>query len=108
MAGAFTPWGRSGDGAGAPGSSNGMAIAALACGIAGLFVLEIILGPLAIIFGAIALRRAGLGAGRRGMALAGLILGIIDVLALILILSVSPNHTFNWHAAGQLASFASR
>jgi hypothetical protein len=100
MAGAFTPWGRSGDGAGTPGSSNGMAVAALACGIVGLFVLEIILGPLAIIFGAIALRQAGHGAGRRGIALAGLILGIIDVLAIIVILAIAPNHTFTWHAAG--------
>jgi hypothetical protein len=74
--------------------SNGMAIAALVCGIIGLFIFEVILGVLAIIFGGIGLSRANRGAGRRGMALAGLILGAIDVVLFIVILAVSAKHHF--------------
>ena len=37
----------------ARGGANGLAVAGLVCGIVGLFVLNIILGPLAVIFGGI-------------------------------------------------------
>jgi len=79
-------------GPGTQSRSNGMAIAALVCGIIGLFIFEVILGVLAIIFGGIALSRANRGAGRRGMALAGLILGAVDVVLFIVILAVSAKH----------------
>jgi hypothetical protein len=79
-------------------ASNGMAIAALVCGIIGLFIFEIILGPLAIIFGGLGLRNANRGSGRKGLAIAGLVLGIIDVLVLILIVAVASSHGFSWHA----------
>ncbi len=81
----------------APGTrtgSNGLAIAALVCGIVGLFIFEIILGVLAIIFGGIGLSRANRGAGRRNMALAGIILGAIDVVLFVVILAVSAKHHF--------------
>lgn len=81
-------------GPGTQSGSNGMAIAALACGIIGLFIFEVILGALAIIFGGVALSRANRGAGRRGMALAGIILGAIDVVLFIVILAVSAKHHF--------------
>lgn len=58
---------------------NGFSIAALCCGIVGLFVAAIPLGICAIIFGAI-----GRSKGKPGMATAGMILGIIDI-ALVLI-----------------------
>jgi hypothetical protein len=74
--------------------SNGMAIAALVCGIVGLFIFEVILGVLAIIFGGIGLSRANRGAGRRGMAWAGVILGAIDVVLFVVILAVSAKHHF--------------
>ena len=96
MSRTFTRWGMAGDGGG-PGRPNGLALASVLCGIAGLFVLEFILGPLAIIFGGVALARANRGAGRRGMALAGLILGIIDVV-LIFVLLASARNRFGWHA----------
>ena len=75
--------------------SNGLAIAGMVCGIVGLFFANIILGPLAIIFGGIGLSRANRGASNRGMAMAGIILGIIDIVVWILVLAlVSSKHHF--------------
>ena len=65
---------------------NGLAIASLVCGIIGLLIFGVILGPLAAIFGGIALSRANRGASGKGMAIAGLVLGLIaTILAIILI-----------------------
>jgi hypothetical protein len=77
--------------------SNGPAVAALVCGIVGLFIFNFILGPLAIIFGGVGLRRASRGAGRRGMAWAGIVLGIIDILIIVALFAAAPHHTFSWH-----------
>lgn len=74
--------------------SNGMAIAALVCGIVGVFIFEVILGVLAIIFGGIGVSRANRGAGRRGIAWAGVILGVIDVVLFLVVLAVSAKHHF--------------
>lgn len=73
---------------------NGLAIAALVCGIVGLLIANIILGPLAIIFGAIGLSRANKGAPRKNMALAGLILGIIDIVIIVIIIAVASSNGF--------------
>jgi Domain of unknown function (DUF4190) len=81
-------------GPGVQSRSNGMAIAALVCGIVGLFIFEVILGALAVIFGGVGLSRANRGAGRRGLALAGIILGAIDIVLFIVILAVSAKHHF--------------
>ena len=64
------------------GGGKGMSIAAMVCGIVGLFIGGIILGPLAIVFGAIGMKRDG-----RGMAITGLITGIIASLWSILIIA---------------------
>ena len=64
------------------GGGKGMSIAAMVCGIVGLFVGGIILGPLAIVFGAIGMKRDG-----RGMAITGLVCGIIASLWSILIIA---------------------
>jgi hypothetical protein len=56
--------------------------------------------PLAIIFGGVGLRKASQGAGHRGMAWAGLVLGIIDVLLFVVLIVVAANGHgthFNWH-----------
>lgn len=68
---------------------NGLAVAGLVCGIVGAvfglipwtFWLAWILGVLAIVFGAIGRRRADRepAAGKRSMATAGLILGIVAI-----------------------------
>ena len=63
--------------------NNGFAIAALICGILGFVVPG--LGLLSIIFGAIGLSRKG-----RGMALTGMILGIVNLIA-VAIFYISEN-----------------
>jgi hypothetical protein len=69
---------------------NGLAIAGLVCGIVGLLFAPVILGPLALIFGLIALNKAKSGAGHRGMAIAAVVLGVIDiVLFLVLVFAVA-------------------
>ncbi|MDT0389022.1 DUF4190 domain-containing protein [Streptomyces dubilierae] len=79
--------------------TNGMAIASLCCGIVGLFILNIILGPLAIVFGVVA-RRQGAGNGA-GMAKAGIILGIVAVVLWLVMLAVaSSNGGFSWYVGG--------
>ncbi len=57
----------------------GFAVAALVLGILSLFIFPFVCGPLAIIFGGIALKRASNNPNKegRGLALAGLIIGII-------------------------------
>ncbi|MYV98768.1 DUF4190 domain-containing protein [Streptomyces sp. SID3343] len=72
--------------------SNGMAVAALTCGIVGVFLFNIILGPLAVIFGAVGLRRSRAGARNAGMAKAGIILGIVDIALFVLLLILAANN----------------
>lgn len=77
--------------------TNGMAIAGLVCGIVGIFVLNVVLGPLAIIFGAVGLRQAGARNGA-GMAKAGIILGIVDLVLFFVLLAVAAsNGGFSWY-----------
>ena len=74
---------------------NGMGTAALVLGIIGVVLFfaiwpPFILGILAIIFGAVGLGRAKRGvATNRGVAMAGLVLGIVAVLAPLLIIVFS-------------------
>ncbi|NEB78843.1 DUF4190 domain-containing protein [Streptomyces sp. SID14478] len=77
--------------------TNGLAIAGLVCGIVGLFFLSIILGPLAIIFGSVGLRQK---AGGGGMAKAGIILGVIDVILFIVVMIVAASNGFSWYIGG--------
>jgi|TARA_B100000767_G_C19422758_1_gene392677 hypothetical protein len=64
------------------GNGKGMSIASMVCGITAIFFGGIVLGPLAIIFGAIGLKRDG-----RGMAITGLICGILASLWTILVIA---------------------
>ncbi|GAB4027168.1 hypothetical protein GCM10028773_57800 [Spirosoma koreense] len=72
-----------------PGQTSGLAIAALVCGILSFFLLGIVLGPLAIIFGGVALSkiRKEPGLKGRGMAVAGLVLGIVATVILLVVLA---------------------
>ncbi|KUN35494.1 DUF4190 domain-containing protein [Streptomyces longwoodensis] len=79
--------------------TNGLAIASLCCGIVGLFFLNIVLGPLAIVFGVIARRQAGARNGA-GMATAGLVLGVIDVVLFFVLLAVAANGGMSWYVGG--------
>lgn len=70
---------------------NGLAVAGLVCGIVGILILNIILGPLAIIFGGVALSKANKGAPRKTMALWSLGLGIFDVVLFIVLIIAFNN-----------------
>jgi len=71
---------------------NGLAIAGLVCGVVGLFVASIILGPLAVVLGGVGLSRANRGAGHKGMAIAAIVLGIIDIVLWVVLLAVAANN----------------
>ena len=72
--------------------TNGLAIAGLVCGLVGTLFFNIILGPLAIIFGGIGLSRANRGARHRGMAMAAVILGIVDLIIFAVLIVVASKH----------------
>ncbi|MGW0611699.1 DUF4190 domain-containing protein [Streptomyces sp. NPDC002788] len=59
--------------------TDGMAVASFVLGLLGLLVLNIFLGPIAIVLASVALWR---GTERRGRALLGLGLGVADLLVL--------------------------
>jgi peptidoglycan/LPS O-acetylase OafA/YrhL len=72
-----------------PTISNGLATAAMVCGIVGVVLfftiwIGVILGILAIVFGAVGRSRADQGAPNKGQATAGLWLGIVAVLVSVL------------------------
>jgi hypothetical protein len=73
---------------------SGLAVAGLVCGIVGLLILPIVLGPLAIIFGGVALRRTG-----SAMAKWAIGLGVADILLMIVLFAVAADNggSFTWH-----------
>jgi hypothetical protein len=72
--------------------SNGLAIAGLVCGIVGLLFFNVILGPLAIIFGGIGWSKANRGAKHRGMAIAAVVFGIVDLIIFGVLLAVAAKN----------------
>lgn len=80
--------------------TNGLAVASLVLGIIGVFLFNVILGPLAIVLGAVGLRRAP-AKGGAGMAKAGIVLGILDLVVFGVLLAVSAAHGgFHWYVGG--------
>lgn len=79
--------------------ANGLAIAGLVCGLVGVLFFNFILGPLAIIFGGIGWARANRGARHRGMAIAAVILGVIDIVWWLVLILVVAKHGgyFSFH-----------
>ncbi|MFF9221139.1 DUF4190 domain-containing protein [Streptomyces viridosporus] len=71
--------------------TDGMAVASFVLGLLGLLVLNVVLGPLAIVLAGAALWR---GTTRRGRALLGLGLGVADLL--VLMAFVQADQTFSW------------
>jgi hypothetical protein len=64
--------------------ANGLAVAALVCGILAIvlfftIVFPFILGGLAVIFGAIGIGTANKGGPHKGLAIAGLICGVVGI-----------------------------
>jgi hypothetical protein len=90
----MSTYSRTGAGSRKGGRTSGLAIAGLVCGIVGLLILPIVLGPLAIVFGAVALRQTG-----SAMAKWALALGVVDILLMIVMLAVAANNggSFSWH-----------
>ncbi|MEV0484604.1 DUF4190 domain-containing protein [Streptomyces sp. NPDC050508] len=60
-----------------------LGIVGLVCAVAGFFTLGIVLGPIAVICGWLAMGRRWTGS-RRAMALVALVLGAIDTVAAVL------------------------
>ncbi|GAA4331634.1 hypothetical protein GCM10023086_62010 [Streptomyces venetus] len=60
--------------------TDGMAVASFILGLLGLLVLNVFLGPIAIVLAGVALWR---GTKRRGRAFLGLGLGVADLLVLV-------------------------
>ncbi|WP_432080953.1 DUF4190 domain-containing protein [Streptomyces sp. WAC 04229] len=80
--------------------TNGLAVAGLSCGVVGIFILNIVLGPLAIVFGAVGLRQAG-AKGGAGMAKAAIALGIVDIVLFIVLMAVAASSGgFSWYVGG--------
>ncbi|MFI7387109.1 hypothetical protein [Streptomyces sp. NPDC049813] len=75
--------------------TDGMAVASFVLGLVGLLVLNVFLGPIAIILAGLALWR---GTGRRGRALLGLGLGVADLVVLATL--VAADGTLSWSIAG--------
>lgn len=78
-----------------PRPGNGLAIASLVCGIIGIIIFAIVLGPLSIVFGGVGLSRANKGASHKGIAIAGLVLGIIDTVFGIIAIALLSGHHFS-------------
>jgi threonine/homoserine/homoserine lactone efflux protein len=72
-----------------------MAVASFILGLLGLLVMNIFLGPLALVLAGLALRR---GTSRRGRALLGLFLGAADLVVLAVL--VSADSTVSWSFTG--------
>lgn len=63
--------------------SDGTAVASFILGLLGTFVFNVVFGPLALILGTIALVR---GTHRRGRALLGMALGVVDLVVLAVLI----------------------
>ncbi|MEU0009101.1 DUF4190 domain-containing protein [Streptomyces sp. NPDC006314] len=75
--------------------TEGMAVASFVLGLVGLLVLNLVLGPIAIVLAVIALRR---DTPRRFRALLGLGLGIADLVVLAAL--ASAHGTASWSVWG--------
>ncbi|MFE4453748.1 DUF4190 domain-containing protein [Streptomyces sp. NPDC056796] len=75
--------------------ADGLAVASFVLGLLGLLVMNILLGPAAIVMALIALARS---TARRGRALLGLGLGVADLVVLAVL--VTSNGTVSWSLAG--------
>jgi hypothetical protein len=75
--------------------ADGLAVASFVLGLVGLLVMNILLGPAAIVMAVIALHRS---TSRRGRAFLGLALGIADLVVLACL--VTGSGTVSWNFAG--------
>jgi hypothetical protein len=76
---------------GQPRKTPGLAVAALVCGLVGILIANFILGPLALIFGAVSLRQINASPATlkgRGLAIAGIVLCFVDIAVFVVVLSL--------------------
>ncbi|MDH6140178.1 DUF4190 domain-containing protein [Kitasatospora acidiphila] len=71
--------------------ADGMAVASFILGLIGLLLFNLILGPVALVLGSLALTR---GTARRGRALLGLALGAADLV--VLAVALVAGHGVLW------------
>ncbi|WP_432137870.1 MULTISPECIES: DUF4190 domain-containing protein [unclassified Streptomyces] len=71
--------------------TDGMAVASFILGLVGFLVLNVFLGPTAIVLATVALIR---GTRRRGRAWLGLALGVLDLVVLLVFMQVDS--TISW------------
>ncbi len=71
--------------------ADGMAVASFVLGLVGLLVFNVVLGPCALVMGALALARR---TARRGRAVLGMTLGSADLLVLLAL--AMADHTVSW------------
>jgi len=80
------------------GSLDDRAVASLTLGVAGLFFFNLLFGPTAIVLGAIAAYRRRAHSPSRAAALAGIALGVADLLVLAVLVAVQIRHgSLTWH-----------
>ncbi|MEU3371287.1 DUF4190 domain-containing protein [Streptomyces sp. NPDC006711] len=75
--------------------ADGMAVAAFVLGLLGLLVMNVVLGPIAIVLASLSLLYR---TRRRGRALLGLALGVADLVVLAVL--VMADHTVSWGLSG--------
>ena len=73
--------------------ADGMAVASFVLGLVGLLVMNILLGPAAIVMAVLALTRS---TSRRGRALLGLALGVADLLVLATLFAGNGTISFSF------------
>lgn len=71
---------------------NGLAVAGLVCGVVGSLLLQFVLGPLAVVFGAIGWVRGRRGAPHLGMAMAAVVFGVVDLVVFAALVSLAVRH----------------
>lgn len=71
--------------------ADGMAVASFILGLLGLLVLNLFLGPIAIILALVSLWR---GTARKGRAYLGLALGVADLA--VLAIAMAASNTISW------------
>jgi hypothetical protein len=80
------------------GALDDRAVASLTLGVAGLFFFNILFGPAAIVLGAFAAHRRRAHRASRAAGLAGIALGVADLLVLAVIMAVQIRHgSLTWH-----------
>ncbi|MFF7643440.1 DUF4190 domain-containing protein [Streptomyces canus] len=73
--------------------ADGMAVASFILGLVGLLVLNLFLGPIAIVLASVALWR---GTARRGRAYLGLGLGVADLLVLVAFMQLDSTPSWSF------------